>query len=261
MEDTNKSIFQFDVDNYNESVGTLNQEDSINCSICKNKGKIAFLDGKYMKIKDCECMKKRILYKRFMETGVSKEQFKNYQLNTYTTDLEWQQDLMNKVKEYIYDILNNNKKNWFYIGGISGSGKTHLCTGIFSKLIQYGYDGRYMVWNSEVPELISMKQSFYTDVQDKFRAKKKELINCDILYIDDFLQADNTSKDIMSMAYDIINARYSDPNKITIISSEVLREELQKKTNAITGRIFERTDSGKYFINITGLEKNYRLRK
>ena len=63
------------------------------------------------------------------------------------------------------------------------------------------------------------------------------------------------------MAYDVINARYSDPNKITIISSEVLREELQKKTNAITGRIFERTDSGKYFINITGVEKNYRLRK
>lgn len=242
---------------YNMTEGELNQQDGINCPICKNRGNIAIVDNGYMKMKKCECMKKRELYSRLSNCGMNREQLKNYRFENYKVETEWQKGIFDRIKEYYKSLANN--KFWLYIGGTTGAGKTHLCTAIFQKLINNGLSGKYMIWNSEVSQLINLKRSFNIDNQERYSDRIDELIDCDVLYIDDFMQRDFKIEDSLNVAYEIINTRYNNPNKITIISSELVREDLQDMINSVFGRIYQRANNGKYFINIIGQDKNYRL--
>lgn len=242
---------------YNMTEGELNKEDGIDCPICKNRGYIAILDDGCMKMKKCECMQKRELYSRLSSCGMSKEQLKNYRFENYKPDADWQKALLSKIKEYYISLKEN--KYWLYIGGTTGSGKTHLCTALFQKLINNSYTGKYMIWNSEVSQLINLKRSFNPDSQEKYIDRIEELLACDVLYIDDFMQQDFKVEDSLNIAYEIINARYNVPNKITIISSELVRDNLQDMIPSVFGRIYQRADKGKYFINVIGADKNYRL--
>ena len=246
------------VEFYNMTSGNLNESDNINCDLCKNRGYIAILDDGYMKLKKCECMKKRELYSRLTNCGMSREQLKNYRFDTYTTNENWQKSLLERIKEYVASLKEN--KNWLYIGGVTGSGKTHLCTALFQKMIGTGMTGKYMIWNTEISQLIMLKKSFNTENQETYIDRMSELITCDVLYIDDFMQRDFKVEDSLTVAYEIINGRYNNPNKITIISSELFRDELEKMISSLFGRIFERTDKGRFFINISGNDKNYRLK-
>ena len=243
---------------FNITEGNLNLDDGINCPICKNKGKISYIENGYEKVRNCECMAKRKLYHRFIATGISKDQFKKYKLSNYLTNKEWQKSSLELAKNYLKDIINNKKYYWFYIGGISGSGKTHLCTGIITYLVNAKYDIKYFVWNTEISNLISLKKSFSIDGQDEYRKKIKELKKCQVLYIDDFLQLDNNLEESMSIAYEIINARYTDDSLITIISSEIIQDKLYKMSRAICGRIIEKANKGQYIITVDGEENNYR---
>lgn len=254
----NMSDSERQVEFYNMTEGSLHLEDNINCDVCKNRGYIAIVDNNTMKIKECECMKKRKLYKRFQECGISREQLQNYTFANYRITSEWQKALMDKMKDYCMNL--DKSKSWLYLGGNTGSGKTHLCTALFQRLINNGMTGRYMIWNSEISQLVMLKRSFYAENQDKYVDRIEELINCDVLYIDDFMQRDISIDDSLNIAYEIINTRYNDPNKITIISSELLRNDLEQLIGSVFGRIYQRTDSGKYFINIIGNDKNYRLK-
>ena len=243
---------------YNMTTGDLNQKDGINCDICKNRGNIAIVENGYMKMKKCECMKKRELYSRLSNCGMSKEQLRNYRFETFKADTDWQKVLINKIKDYISTLKEN--KYWLFIGGTTGAGKTHLCTALFQKLIGTGLVGKYMIWNSEISRLIMCKKSFKEEMQDEYINRVAELISCDILYIDDFMQRDFKVEDSLNIAYEIINARYNNPNKITIISSELVRDDLQDVISSVFGRIYQRTDNGRFFVNIIGGDKNYRLK-
>lgn len=243
---------------YNLAEGNLNDEDGINCPICKNKGTISFVENGYEKVRNCECMVKRKLYHRFIATGISKDQFKKYKLSNYEITKEWQRISLERAKNYINDIINNKQAYWFYIGGISGSGKTHLCTGIITFLVNANYDVKYFVWNTEISNLISLKKSFSPEGQEEYRKKINELKTCQVLYIDDFLQLDNNIDESMSIAYEIINSRYTNDSLITIISSEIDQDNLYKKSRAVSGRIIEKANKGFYVITVVGDENNYR---
>lgn len=246
------------VEFYNMSSGNLNEQDGIDCDICKNRGYIAIIENDKMKVKKCDCMRKRELYKRLTQCGMSREQLKNYRFDSYSTNEEWQKNLKNKIGEYINTL--NEKKCWLYLGGNTGSGKTHLCTALFQRLIGNGMNGKYMIWNSEISQLIMLKKSFNIENQERYIDRMEELIKCDVLYIDDFMQRDIKVDESLNVAYEIINSRYNNPSKITIISSELLRNELEQLIGSIFGRIYQKTDSGRFFINIIGNDKNYRLK-
>lgn len=243
---------------YNMTEGELNQQDGIDCPLCKNRGNIAIIDNGFMKMKKCDCMRKRELYSRLINCGMSKEQLRNYRFDTFKADEEWQKGVLEKIKEYITAL--NENKYWLYIGGTTGAGKTHLCTALFQKLIGTGMKGKYMIWNSEISQLIMLKKSFNMDNQDIYINRMAELISCDVLYIDDFMQRDFKIDDSLSIVYEIINARYNNTSKITIISSELHRIEIEKMIGSVFGRIYEKTDKGRFFLNINGEDKNYRLR-
>ena len=254
----NMSDAERQVEFYNMDIGNLNEKDGINCDACKNKGYIAIIENGCMKIKNCECMRKRKLYEILDNCGMSRDQLKNYRFDTYTTNEEWQKNLKNKIGEYIQSL--NDNKYWLYLGGNTGAGKTHLCTALFQKLIGSGLIGKYMIWNSEISQLIMLKKSFNIENQERYIDRMEELIKCDVLYIDDFMQRDIKVDESLNVAYEIINSRYNNPSKITIISSELTRDDLQDLYSSVFGRIYQKADNGRFFINITGNDKDYRIK-
>ena len=206
---------------YNESEGNLNEEDGIDCPICKNKGNISFIEDGKEYIKDCKCMIKRKTYFRILNCGLSKDALTNYTMQNWKTDESWQNSLLQKCRDYFMDVR-DKKGHWFILSGMSGCGKTHLCTALFKELVNtFFLSGFYMLWNDEIPKLISMRKSSLTDNQTKYENRLNELKNCDILYIDDLFKLDNRYReDSLSICYEIINYRYIN-NKLTMISTEI----------------------------------------
>lgn len=70
----------------------------------------------------------------------------------------------------------------------------------------------------------------------------KEVSNCEILYIDDFLKIKDSKllDRNYDIAFEIINNRYNS-RKITIISSEKMLGDVERNDIALSGRIAEMT--------------------
>lgn len=244
----------------NQKEGELHLIDGIECDICKNKGYIYCVgaDGNDYQV-ECECQKQRKTLIRLNNCGITKEMLDKYTFGKYECENEWQKEAKTLFLEFCKDIASGNKY-FIYYGGISGSGKTHLCTATFQKLIKSNMTGYYMLWNKEIPNILALEKSTYEDNQIKYYEKIKFLENIDVLYIDDFLKLTNNkySNDSLSLAYKIINSRYNN-NKITIISSEYLVNQLNELDMATCSRIYEKAKNGKYMFDC-GNEKNKNYR-
>lgn len=238
----------------NEDEGTLT---GYNCPKCKNKGYFWIVKDLKPLLVDCECKSVRKVLKDFEGSGISKEMFNHYSFDTYKTDRDYQQVILAKAKKYVDDIKSGTHK-WFYFGGISGIGKTHICTAIVKSLLESGMSCKYFLWKNELPKLRSMRKSFDEGTQKEYYNKISTYSNVDVLYIDDFLKfLDTRNNDDLDIAYEILNTRYCN-DKITIISSELDKEELSKVDLAISGRIIEKSKD--YFVQpLKSLDRNYRL--
>lgn len=238
-----------------------------NCVECKNRGYYYVVDNNEIKVKKCKCMKIRRINQSLEQCGISKKMFDTKTFESFTTAEEWQ----NKLKSKFIDYSKEGKESdyWLYIGGISGLGKTHLCTATIKELIlNNGYSAKYMLWKDDIIKLKQMKKSSYTENIEQYEELMKEYKNVDLLYIDDFFKLiDKYSKEEdLNLAYEIINARYIN-NKKTIISSEFDKSQLKDFDLAIFGRIWEKCfdneiGKNKYFLYTNYDEKmNYRLKQ
>lgn len=246
---------------FNETDGELNLEDGIECPKCKNKGKISFVKDNREYIKDCECMKARKTYFRLMACGITKETLKKYSFQNWIANEGWQNALLEKCKNFFREYLNKNKY-WFILSGQSGCGKTHICTSLFQEMIKGLFlNGFYMRWNDEIPKLLSLRKSTYTDNQEKYEKIINQYKECDILYIDDLFKLDNRYREeSLSICYEILNHRYIN-QKTTIISTEVEQDQFENIDTAIWGRCVEMTNRNEYWITLTGKNKNYRTKE
>lgn len=249
---TQEEYQQQRIDWYNQSVGNLNEADGYNCDICKNKGYIARLDKNGYEVhRACKCQKTRAALKRAKRSGLDNI-ITEYTFDKFNDTEEWQRYVKNTAQAFCAD----DEYKWFYIGGQVGAGKTHICTAIAAHYIRAGLEVKYMLWSEEAKKLKSL-------VNDKSYQFEIEIYkNIDVLYIDDFLKVKNgenpTPADI-NLAFEIINHRLLDKDKITIISSEKTLDELMEYDEATMSRIYQRT--GVYKLNIgKDRNKNYRLR-
>lgn len=244
--------------NYNQSVGNLDKDDDIHCHRCKNRG--GFLEIRNAKIKEqtmpyeffveCDCTRERISKAKATKSGLNallKHNFNNFKATT------------RKQKQIKEKAMRNAelKHEWFYIGGMTGSGKSHICSAICDKMLRDHYEVQYSIWIEDFKELNFMR----TDT-DKFRWKMRRLKEVSVLYIDDLFK---TKKDVevsnadVQITFEIINYRYNN-NLKTIISSELTLEDLVKIDEAIAGRIAEK--AGEYILNIDiDPSANYRFEK
>ena len=241
-----KEYAEMKAERYNNSQGNMLY---IDCPKCRNKGYIMKLDENFFeKLVPCECLKNRLAIENMLESGLG-DTIKKCTFSAYKTETEWQSTIKRKALEYL-----NSENNWFYIGGQSGGGKTHICTAISGKLISKGKSLRYVIWRNLFHELQGLQ---FND--EKYRAKIKELQIVDVLYIDDFMKSLDKAKTgtELNFAFEVINARYT-ANKQTIISSEYLTSELYSLDSATAGRIIEK--SGEFIVEIERDDhKNYRL--
>lgn len=234
-----------------------------NCPICLNRGYVNVIINDTIMAKNCTCLSIRKIKKNLLNSGINQETFEKYCFETFEAKEEWQIKIKNKFFDYLKEIQKGNKY-WLYIGGISGLGKTHLCTSVAKELIRLGYNFKYMLWKDEIIKLKQLKKSSFTDNIELYEIKMNELKNIDILYIDDlFKLIDKFSKEEdLNIAYEIINSRYIN-NKITIISCEYEKQQIKDFDMAIFGRIYEKCGKEEnYFVYSKYDEtRNYRLKK
>ncbi len=249
-------------DGVNKSYGHLNEYDGYNCEICRNKGYIMKpreYNGFYQDVAvECSCKKIRENIMRLKKSGLMNS-IERYTFEKYRITDKWQEIIFNKANEYL------NSGKWFFIGGQSGCGKTHICTAICGELLKRGKSVCYMLWMNEVKRLKSTIMD--TKEHERLIEKYREV---DVLYIDDFFkQGQNydgnvpypTSAEI-NLAYEILNYRYINPKLMTIISSERYLGDLAKIDEAVCYRIFERCEYGKYIVKVEKKpEHNFRRKQ
>lgn len=235
---------------YNKEKGHLHEIDGYNCGLCNNKGDIHIVIDGSETMRICECMKIRATLKRAKRSGLG-DTITEFTFDKYITKEKWQENIKNIAMEF----CNDETAKWFFIGGQVGSGKSHLCTAISAHYIKQGVDVRYMMWFEDGKRLKALINDIrYQEEINKFK-------DVDVLYIDDFLKTKQgeqpTAADI-NLAFEIINHRLFDKNKITIISSEKLLDDIMDYDEATMSRVYQKT--GKYKILIPkDKKKNYRL--
>lgn len=247
---------------YNKSKGFQGEIDGYDCKKCLNRGDFAemrFTNNDWYEIHPvCSCMAIRKTILRLLKSGL-KNIIKDYTFDKYEASEPWQQQIKNKAVEYT-----KSPDGWFFIGGQSGAGKTHICTAIAGYFLQNGKQVSYMLWRDEITKL----KACITDA-DKYA----ELINgfkkIDVLYIDDLFKngkgADGkviqpTASDIQ-IAFEILNYRVNNKELITIISSERTIYDLLAIDEALGGRISEMSFNRGFGFNINSdKKKNYRTK-
>lgn len=233
-----------------EAVGDMHEKDGYDCPLCKNKGLRYRIRGEEIVSSQCECIKTRHSLYLMRESGI--HQTVNEKTLDDFKDVEiWQSGMKDKAKKYIEEKSNK----WFFVGGQSGCGKTHICTAICMELIKKGNSLIYMKWADATRELKDAANDFY---YEEIIKKYKDI---DILYIDDFFKVQSgcmpTSSDVR-IAFEILNSRLL-AGKKTIISSEFTLKDLLKVDEATVSRIFEM--SNPYVVSIgKDSKKNYRIK-
>ena len=243
----------------NNREGNLHEIDGYNCSICKNKGYIVKPDlylNDYTEIQcTCKCQKARKTIRAMKRSGLEDVVYE-YTFDRYFVTDAWQKVVKSTAQRY----LEANNENWFFFGGATGSGKSHICTAIAVQLIKREKEVKYMLWRDEASKLKAKANDIcYGD-------EIKEYKEVDVLYIDDLFKTGKsdgqafqrpTQGDI-NLAFEIINSRYVQ-KKITIISSECTLDDLLMIDDAVAGRIKQKC--GEFCISIApDRAKNYRLK-
>lgn len=245
-------------ENFNASPGNLHELDGYNCDKCHNKGLIMRAyehNGIWSTIcSDCECKKIRTTIRRMQKSGL-KNIISDYTFAKFTASEPWQQKLKDAAIAYA-----DNPSGWFFIGGQSGAGKTHLCTAICRQFLLNCKAVKYMLWRDDVVRLKGCVND-----GDEYAALMDEYKRCEVLYIDDLFKtgkgADGqrqqpTGADI-NIAFEILNYRYNNPALLTVISSECTVDDIINIDEATGGRIFEKAEA--YSLK-PDKAKNYRLK-
>ena len=254
---TEQEKVQRKADRENRMEGNLHLYDGFNCDLCKNKGyimKAVERNGDYELVQStCKCDKSRRSIRNLKASGLAKVLDK-YSFEKFEPNTDWRKSILQTAKNF----LENGNGSWFFMGGQSGAGKTHLCSAIAIEFLRRGYEVKYMLWKDDIRKIKN----------DNFEGGNliEYYKNVDILYIDDLFktvkvegqQFQRPTQGDANLAFEIINSRLSQ-NKITIISSENTIYELFDIDEATAGRIKQMC--GEYCLNISkGEGKNYRKR-
>ncbi len=217
----------------NAAEGHLNDLDGIDCPICRNKGYV-LIDPNTQR--PCECMRQRENMRRIRRSGL--KSLDRYTFQSFQAVENWQKDLLESAMSYARD----HRERWFFVGGQSGAGKTHICTAICGELIRKERI-LYICWRDEA---VALKPAAVHD-PDFYAARVRDIKNFPVLYIDDFFKVGgggNPTEGDANLAFEILNFRYA-MRLPTIISSEMTLGQIGHVDEAIAGRIRER--AGEWF--------------
>lgn len=230
----------------NREVGALEGYD---CKECLNRGYFHRVDehGK-IRTEDCKCMEIR-RNKRIMEKSGLSDMLSRYTFANWKEREPWHKKAREMALRYAQE-----RSGWFVMAGSVGAGKTHLCTALCGELMDGGVPVRYVLWR----DLATRAKAVVNDDAEyqKIVAPLKK-VKC--LYIDDLFKTGKgeapTVGDV-NLAFEILNHRYNDAGKLTIISTERTVEQILGIDEAVGSRIYERAKE--FYFPLSG-KRNWRL--
>lgn len=222
------------------------------CPKCLNRGYFWRVRGGDRFTVPCSCMNTRTSITRLRKSGLGKAA-ENCRFDKFVVEEEWQKVMVDTAKAFLAD----KNRQWMLISGQTGCGKTHICTATAVKLLKAGAKTRYIQWVESSRRL----QAAIFD-EEAYAQQIVPLKRAQVLYIDDFFKTRGnkmpTDKEF-TLAFELLNARYNNPELITIISTEHPLRELYEMDAALAGRIAERC--GRYIVEVAVKDgRNYRDR-
>ena len=226
---------------YNSVKGNLGY---FNCTKCNNKGVIQYITDDWNEsCKTCDCMRIRNCYQAMSKSGITEDMIKRFTFESFKVMEDYQALMIGTAKRFAVSDLSG----WLYIGGQSGSGKTHLCTATAKYLLGKGHDVKYVLWHDFARKTQALKFKL-----EEYDAYIRSVADAEVLYIDDLFKADKST----DAAFELINQRYIS-RKPTIISSELFVSDITKMDEALGSRI---TEMSRDYCALIGKEagRNYR---
>ena len=220
------------------------------CKLCGDVGYRWYWYDGYEIGEECECHQAAMSAAAIKKAGVREDQT----FDNFFTYQPFQQEMMAKARAYAKDGYLTGQ--WFYIGGQVGCGKTHLCTAIVHELLKK-VGCKYMMWKDESTQLKAIINN-----HEEYGKRIKELTTTQVLYIDDLFKTQagvKPSPADVSLAFQILNARYQNPKYATILSCELSKMQLIEIDEAVGSRIAERCRPFYLYI-AKDIEKNWRLK-
>ena len=141
---------------FNRREGDLNKYDGYDCKECKNRGSFMRLTENGNPVNyPCKCMNARKMLKNLKKSGLSTN-LKKFSFDSFIAEENWQENLKNSA----IDFVKNENPGWFFVGGQSGCGKTHICTAITACFLRKGKTAHYMLWRDEIAKIKSVVTDF-----------------------------------------------------------------------------------------------------
>lgn len=226
-----------------------------NCDLCGNKGgKMVPNEHGLLIWEGCSCLENKKTLFNTEKSGLGDL------LNYRVSDFEVTEPFQRHMKDATSHYLLYGQKRWFLALGQPGCGKTMLCSAICNQRLNKGHVVKYLIWKEFVSKMHHMKYD-----QDR-EYYYQEYVRAEILYIDDLLKGKVTEYE-RDLAFQIINYRYN-KDLVTVISSELLIEDLRKLDEAIASRMYQKArfkdDDGKTLTYVLEIgrddKKNYRFK-
>ena len=215
--------------------------DGIYCSLCGNKLTIARVieanNDWYVEDILCSCNAQRNALRKRKASGMEEA---IDTVGKFETSEEWQKIILTKAREFV----GQSEARCFYIGGQSGSGKTHISTLIAKSLMEQGKSLLYHKWPELIDELTDYNNP---NADDLYR----QITKVKVLYLDDVYKPSGGTqytRNEIRKTFEIIDRRYVDRNCITILSSELESNAINRIDSATYRRIEEM--AGDYVIDI-----------
>lgn len=193
------------------------------CRLCRDKRFTVHIDGDQIIAKDCFC--------RGKDTDPThKEEYEKLTTCTFERfriNEPWQREELRKVKVW----LAQNRYPFLFIGGKTGTGKTHLAFAAYGILLKRGIGGEYIPWRIAAMDLKERLRD-YVEYGD---ARISELKSKPLLFLDDalgFSSGGFPEDDDFRLLKELVEARARNGLR-TIITSRFRAMELYGVSKAI----------------------------